>query len=108
MKKKKSASSPREKPLHGSAIFTSPLSEKSKRELRRVARLPDSRVDLRDAPEAKWPPARVEVGRFYRPVKQLISRRLDADVLAWFRAQGPRYQTYINQVLRREAEAHRE
>jgi uncharacterized protein (DUF4415 family) len=40
-------------------------------------------------------------------VKQLISLRLDADVLAWFRQQGPRYQTYINAVLRREAEANR-
>jgi uncharacterized protein (DUF4415 family) len=76
--------------------------------LRGVARLADSKIDLSDAPETKWPPAQVEAGRFYRPVKQLISLRLDADVLAWFRARGPRYQTYINQVLRREAEAHRE
>jgi uncharacterized protein (DUF4415 family) len=44
------------------------------------------------------------VGRFYRPVKQLLSLRVDADVLAWFRARGKRYQTYMNQVLRREME----
>jgi len=44
----------------------------------------------------------VEVGRFYRPIKQLVSLRVDADVLAWFRGQGKKYQTYMNEVLRRE------
>jgi hypothetical protein len=28
--------------------------------------------------------------------------RVDADVLAWFRARGKKYQTYMNEVLRRE------
>lgn len=32
--------------------------------------------------------------------KKSISLRLDADVLEWFRAQGPGYQTKINAVLR--------
>ena len=27
---------------------------------------------------------------------------MDADVLAWFRGQGKKYQTYTNEVLRRE------
>jgi len=44
----------------------------------------------------------VLVGKFYRPVKQLVSLRVDADVLAWFRSRGKRYQTYMNEVLRRE------
>jgi uncharacterized protein (DUF4415 family) len=34
------------------------------------------------------------------PRKQAVSVRLDADVLEWFRAQGPGYQTKINAVLR--------
>ncbi len=34
------------------------------------------------------------------PRKAAISLRLDADVLDWFRAQGPGYQTRINAVLR--------
>jgi len=42
------------------------------------------------------------VGRFYKPVKEQISLRVDADVLAWFRSRGRRYQTYINDLLRRE------
>lgn len=32
--------------------------------------------------------------------KLLISIRVDADVLAWFKAQGPGYQTRMNAVLR--------
>jgi uncharacterized protein (DUF4415 family) len=37
---------------------------------------------------------------FYRPRKQAVTLRLDADVLAWFRASGPGYQTRINKLLR--------
>jgi uncharacterized protein (DUF4415 family) len=33
-------------------------------------------------------------------VKEPISLRVDADVLTWFRAQGPRYQSRMNAVLR--------
>ena len=35
------------------------------------------------------------------PTKVLTSLRLDADVLAFFRAQGPGYQSRINDALRR-------
>lgn len=42
------------------------------------------------------------VRRGLKPVgaKSLVSLRLDRDVLEWFKAQGPGYQTRINQVLR--------
>ena len=33
-------------------------------------------------------------------IKQAISLRVDPDVLEWFRAQGPRYQSRMNAVLR--------
>jgi uncharacterized protein (DUF4415 family) len=101
MAKKKFASSQREKRLPASALFTTRLAEKERSELLKVAALPDSRIDFSDAPEV-LPSADVHVGRFYRPIKQLVSLRVDADVLAWYRARGKRYQTYMNQVLRRE------
>ena len=44
--------------------------------------------------EAKWLP----------PFKQPVTIRLDADVLEWFRSQGPGYQTRINRLLRRYME----
>ncbi|WP_349929902.1 BrnA antitoxin family protein (plasmid) [Acinetobacter sp. A1-4-2] len=42
----------------------------------------------------------VRHNQFYRPVKQQTSIRLDADVLAWFKAQGKGYQTRMNEILR--------
>ena len=70
-------------------------------QLRAVAALPDERIDTSDpeAPEVTdWTGA--TRGRFYRPNKLLKSLRVDADVLAYFQAQGPGYQTRINRVLR--------
>ena len=42
------------------------------------------------------------VRRGLRPVspKASVSLRVDADVLSWFKAQGPGYQTRMNAVLR--------
>lgn len=39
--------------------------------------------------------------------KKQVTLRVDADVLEWFKAQGPRYQTHINAVLRAYREATR-
>ena len=37
---------------------------------------------------------------FVPPPKQLVSLRIDSDVLAWFRKKGKGYQTRINAILR--------
>jgi uncharacterized protein (DUF4415 family) len=34
------------------------------------------------------------------PPKTSVSLRIDQDVLDWFKAQGPGYQTRINMILR--------
>lgn len=34
------------------------------------------------------------------PVKQIVTIRLDVDMLNWFKSAGPGYQTRINQILR--------
>ncbi len=71
--------------------------------LRRVTEAEISRTsppELRDLPETLWQDMRV-----VSPVtKQAISIRLDQDVLEFFRASGPRYQSKINAVLRRYVE----
>jgi uncharacterized protein (DUF4415 family) len=77
------------------------LDPESLARLRAVAGLPDDQINLSDpdAPEVlDWSGA--VRGRFYKPVKKLKSLRIDADVLAFFEAQGPGYQTRINEVLR--------
>ncbi len=38
--------------------------------------------------------------------KQAISLRVDADVLRWYKAQGPGYLSRMNAILRQYAEAH--
>jgi uncharacterized protein (DUF4415 family) len=45
-----------------------------------------------------------EVLEFYKPLKKPVTLRLDADVLAWFKRDGRRYQTRINAALRRVME----
>ncbi len=102
MAKKKSASSRQEKRVPASALFTTPITDKQRRELQGLAARPDSQIDFSDAPEGNPRASDLEVGRFYRPIKQLVSLRVDADVLSWFRGRGKKYQTYMNEVLRRE------
>ena len=102
MMKKKSASSPQERRVPASALFTTPVTDKQRRELQRLAVRPDSQIDFSDAPEGNPQASDIQVGRFYRPIKQLVSLRVDADVLSWFRGRGKKYQTYMNEVLRRE------
>ena len=81
MVKKKSVSSRQEKRVLASALYTTPISEKQRRELKRLAARPDSQIDFSDAPE-RQPRA--------------------SDVLHWFRGRGKKYKTYMNEVLRRE------
>jgi uncharacterized protein (DUF4415 family) len=102
MAKKKSVSSRQEKRVPANALFTTPISDNERRELKRLAARPDSRIDFSDAPERHPRASDVQAGRFYRPIKQLVSLRVDADVLHWFRGRGRKYQTYMNEVLRRE------
>jgi uncharacterized protein (DUF4415 family) len=102
MAKRKSVSSRQEKRVPANALFTTPISNKERRELKRLADRPDSGIDFSDVPERRPRVSDVEVGRFYRPIKQLVSLRVDADVLNWFRGRGKKYQTYMNEVLRRE------
>ena len=46
----------------------------------------------------------LRIGDLYRPLKKPVTLRLDADVLAWFKKDGRRYQTRINQALRQVME----
>ena len=45
-----------------------------------------------------------DVLEYYRPIKKPVTLRLDADVLAWFKRDGRRYQTRFNAALRRVME----
>lgn len=78
-----------------------PLTVRLTREVHALARRPEDAVDTSDIPEL--PPAAWKNairGKWYRPVKQAVSIRLDADVLAWLRGKGTGYQTRVNALLR--------
>jgi uncharacterized protein (DUF4415 family) len=49
--------------------------------------------------EEKWATAR-PFREVFRPIKKLVSLRIDADVLDWYQRQGEGYQTRINKTLR--------
>lgn len=77
----------------------SPLTDAQKAELAALQAKPDSEIDYSDIPpvaESFWQTA--ERGRFYKPIKQQITARVDADVLAWFKSQGKDYQARINAI----------
>ena len=78
-----------------------PLTDERKAELAALAKLPDESIDFSDIPETTaedWIGA--ERGRFYRPVKQQLTVRVDADVVAWLKQQGKGYQSRLNKILR--------
>jgi len=81
-----------------------PLTAQQKNELAALAALPDGKIDTRNMPEVRdW--SNATRGLFYRPVKQQLTLRLDADVVAWFKQHAPKgYQTDINRALREHVE----
>ena len=72
--------------------------------------LPDSEVLFtEDAPATspeEWANAIAHKGLPVPSRKTQIALRVDADVLAWFKAQGTGYQTRMNAVLRAFRDAH--
>jgi uncharacterized protein (DUF4415 family) len=55
-------------------------------------------ASARPKKQAQWIPP--ELAGMYRPLKEPVTLRLDADVLAWFKKGGRGYQTRINRALR--------
>jgi uncharacterized protein (DUF4415 family) len=79
------------------------LTKRQKTELAALAALPDRQIDTSDIPELPRDAWKDAVrGRFYRPVKQAVSMRLDADAVAWLKQRGKGYQTRVNSILRQQ------
>jgi len=80
------------------------MTEEQKRRLEALALLPDDQIDTSDIPEwtAEDFAQAVPFSSLYRPRKEQITTRLDADVLAWLKAHGKGYQTLMNNLLRKE------
>src|SRR5579863_9227140 len=79
----------------------SPLTPAQRREVAQLAAKPDRQIDYSDIPQL--PPSfwkNAVRNPFYRPIKQQVTVRLDADVIAWLRQPGKGYQSRLNRLLR--------
>jgi uncharacterized protein (DUF4415 family) len=80
----------------------SDLTAAQQAELKALAGLAEEQINTHDIPEQRdWRGA--QRGLFYRPIKQQLTLRLDADLIAWFKDRAPNgegYQTRINSALR--------
>ena len=75
------------------------LTKEQLKELKVLQEMPDEEINYSDIPPVTdWSGA--VVGKFYRPVKETVTIRLDADVLDWLKQGGKGYQTRVNKILR--------
>ena len=81
-------------------------SRESRTNWKKLAAKPDAGIDTSDFPELDKDFFRHAKLRMPKG-KQMVSLRLDSDVLDWFKHQGKGYQTRINAVLRAYVEAQR-
>jgi len=75
----------------------------SKKDLDRVDAIKDEDIDYSDIPKITdfsnfrpW-----EHRQMFKPVKQTITCKLDADIVAWLKQDGKGYQTRLNSILRK-------
>ncbi|MPV87004.1 BrnA antitoxin family protein [Ostreibacterium oceani] len=71
----------------------------SRDDIKRVIAIKDDAINTDDIPELNenfW-----ENAELYRPKKQQITIKVDADVLLWLKSNGKGYQTRLNEILRK-------
>jgi uncharacterized protein (DUF4415 family) len=80
------------------------MNEEQRKRLESLAAMPDDQIDTSDIPEwtAEDFARAVPFASHFKPRKEQITARLDADVLAWLKSHGKGYQTLMNNLLRKE------
>jgi len=78
---------------------------KSKTDWKKLHAMRDNEIDFSDISKIDRAILKKMVVRMPQP-KELVSIRIDPEVLGWFRREGKRYQTRINAVLRSYVDAH--
>ena len=72
-----------------------------RKELAALAAKPESEIDFSDLPATSKQDWQGAVrGKFYRPIKQQLTVRIDADVVEWLKSEGKGYQSRLNDILR--------
>jgi uncharacterized protein (DUF4415 family) len=77
------------------------LPESIRKELAALSAKPERDINFSDLPPTTrkdW--AGAVRGKFYRPIKQQLTVRIDADILEWLKSHGKGYQSRLNAILR--------
>jgi uncharacterized protein (DUF4415 family) len=72
------------------------MKKESKTDWKRINAMKDKDIDTTDIPFVDFSKAKLKMPE----TKELISLRVDSDILVWFKNQGKGYQTKINAILR--------
>lgn len=80
--------------------------KRSKTNWAKIDALKDKEIDISDIPEQGKAFFKRAVLRLPEP-KTAVTIRLDRQVVDWFKAKGPGYQTRINALLRAYMETHK-
>ena len=79
------------------------MKKESKTDWKRLSTMTDEHINTDDI--AELDDAFFRDAQLKTPPKQPVTLRIDADVLAFFKAQGQGYQTRINKLLRKYMDA---
>lgn len=82
------------------------MKSKSRTDWKKIDAMKDKDIDLSDIPELDDDFFKNATLVLPKP-KAVVTLRVDADVLEWFRAQGKGYQTLMNAILKGWVEQHR-
>src|SRR5271165_6713667 len=99
--KRTSASSRRPARLNSKESSMKRVTESIRKELAALSARGEKDIDYSDLPPTTsddWVGA--VRGKFYRPIKQQLTVRIDADVLAWQKSSGKDYQSLLKAILR--------
>jgi uncharacterized protein (DUF4415 family) len=82
----------------------SKLDEAARKRMAALSEVKNDEIDLSDTPEwtAEDFKTAVPFRSIWKPRKEQITARIDADVLLWLKSHGKGYQTLLNAILRKE------
>ena len=88
--------------VYTEADLRKPLTKKQLAALDALAKMPDSEINLIDIPGLPpgWRKNARPFHEIFKPRKEAISLRIDADILEWLKSGGEGWQTRINGILR--------
>jgi len=95
----------KEKMVRYSLETLPPLTDAQRAHLKALSAQPASEIDTSDIPvltDEEWASTERVRGHLYRPIKRIVTARLDGDVLDWLKSHGKGYQSRMNAILRQE------